>query len=109
MRWGVRLVGSCGSRRAAHVDVQGLSPSSAPSPVSSLPSSPTVADTDAAARVQGLVVLDAILSSRWTVDELEMILELSRHVCEDGGREARRGVVWGVVVTSMGEGELMPR
>ncbi|KAF8497934.1 hypothetical protein F5888DRAFT_1803386 [Russula emetica] len=33
---------------AAHIDVRGPSPSSAPSPVSSLPSSPTVADTDAA-------------------------------------------------------------
>jgi hypothetical protein len=45
------LVESCGSwllSWVAHVDVRGLSPPSAPSPVFSLPSSPTVADTDAA-------------------------------------------------------------
>jgi hypothetical protein len=52
--WSVRAIGGVvrfkAVERAAHVDAQGLSPSSAPSPVSSLPPSPTVADTDAAGR-----------------------------------------------------------
>ncbi|KAH9039672.1 Lon protease C-terminal proteolytic domain-containing protein, partial [Lactarius pseudohatsudake] len=38
-------------------------------------------------------------------DELEKILGLSRHDGEDREREARRGVVWGLVVTGMGEGD----
>jgi hypothetical protein len=42
------------------------------------------------------------------VDQLEKILGLSRHDGEDRDREARRGVVWGLVVTGMGEGEIMP-
>jgi ATP-dependent Lon protease len=41
-------------------------------------------------------------------DELEKILGLARHDREDRDREARRGVVWGLVVTGMGEGKLMP-
>jgi ATP-dependent Lon protease len=41
-------------------------------------------------------------------DDLEKILGLSRRDFEDGDREARRGVVWGLVVTGMGEGEIMP-
>jgi ATP-dependent Lon protease len=42
------------------------------------------------------------------VDELEKILGLSRHDGEDREREPRRGVVWGLVVTGMGEGAIMP-
>ncbi|KAI0263497.1 Lon protease C-terminal proteolytic domain-containing protein [Russula aff. rugulosa BPL654] len=41
-------------------------------------------------------------------DELEKILGLSRHDREDRDREAKRGVVWGLVVTGIGEGDLMP-
>ena len=92
---------------AAHVDARGLSPSSAPSPVSSLPSSTTAADAagglDKSARL-GDAGYDPVVE----VDELEKILGLSRHDREDRDREARRGVVWGLVVTGMGEGELMP-
>ena len=92
---------------AAHVDARGLPPSSLPSPISSLPSSPTVADA-----AGGLVksVRDDIAGYDPVVeeDELEKILGLSRHDCGDSDREARRGVVWGLVVTGMGEGEIMP-
>jgi ATP-dependent Lon protease len=96
---------------AAHVDARGLSPSSAPSPVSSLPSSPTVADTDGARGLYKSASArggDAGYDPVVEVDELEKILGLSRHDCEDRDREAKRGVVWGLVVTGMGEGELMP-
>lgn len=41
-------------------------------------------------------------------DELEKILGLSRHDREDRDREAKRSVVWGLVVTGIGEGDLMP-
>ncbi|KAH9022770.1 hypothetical protein EDB85DRAFT_1895098 [Lactarius pseudohatsudake] len=41
-------------------------------------------------------------------DELEKILGLSRCDGEDCEREARQGVVWNLVVTGMGEGEIMP-
>ena len=41
-------------------------------------------------------------------DELEKILGLSRYDSEDREREPRRGVVWGLVVTGMGEGATMP-
>ena len=40
--------------------------------------------------------------------QLEKILGLPQHDCEDRDRDARRGVVWGLVVTGMGVGELMP-
>jgi ATP-dependent Lon protease len=94
---------------AAHVDALGLSPSSAPSPVSSLPSSPTVADTDVGDGLDKSARLgDTGYDPVVEVDELEKILGLSRHDREDRDREARRGVVWGLVVTGMGEGELMP-
>ncbi|KAI0267949.1 Lon protease C-terminal proteolytic domain-containing protein [Russula aff. rugulosa BPL654] len=42
------------------------------------------------------------------LDGLEKILGLSWHDREYRDREARRGVVWGLVVTGMGKGELMP-
>jgi hypothetical protein len=41
-------------------------------------------------------------------DELEKILGSPQHDCEDCHREARCRVVWGLAVTGMGEGELMP-
>jgi hypothetical protein len=41
-------------------------------------------------------------------DELEKISGLSRHDLENRDREARRDVVWGLVVTGMGEAELVP-
>jgi len=91
---------------AAHVDAWGLSPSSAPSPVSSLPPSPTVADTDAAGGLDKSARLgDAGYDPVVEVDELEKILGLSRHDREDRDREARRGIVWGLVVTP-GNGNL---
>jgi len=91
----------------AHVDARGIPPSSPPSPVRSLPSSPAVTDAD------GPLVnsvrndspgYDPVVEA----DELEKILGLPRHDGEDRDREARRGVVWGLVVTGMGEGEIMP-
>jgi ATP-dependent Lon protease len=94
---------------AAHVDARGLSPSSAPSPVSSLPSSRTVADTDATGGSgKSARLVDAGYDPVVEADELEKILGLSQHDREDRDREAKRGVVWGLVVTGMGEGELMP-
>ena len=92
---------------AAHIDARGLSPSSLPSPVSSLPSSPTVADT-AAGLVKSARGGDAGYDPIVEEDELEKILGLPRHDSEDRDREARIGVVWGLVVTGMGEGEIMP-
>jgi hypothetical protein len=41
-------------------------------------------------------------------DELEKILRPSRYDGEDPGREPRRGVVWGFVVTGMGAGAIIP-
>jgi len=94
---------------AAHVDAWGLSPSLPPSPVSSLPSSPTVTNTAAAGGFDKSARLgDTRYEPVVEEDELEKILGLSRHDREDRDREARRGVVWGLVVTGMGEGELMP-
>lgn len=42
------------------------------------------------------------------LDGLEKILWLSWHDREYREREVRRVVVWGLVVTGMGEGELIP-
>jgi ATP-dependent Lon protease len=63
-----------------------------------------VADTDAAGRMDkstrdGDAGYDPVVEE----DELEKILGLSRH-----DRGARCGVVWGLFVTGMSEGELMP-
>jgi ATP-dependent Lon protease len=83
--------------------------SSPPSPISSPPSSPTVADTNAAGGLDKSARLgDTGYDPVVEADELEKILGLARHDREDRDREARRGVVWGLVVTGMGEGELMP-
>jgi len=80
-----------------------------PSPASSLRPSPTVADADAASGLDSCPRLgDAGYDPVVEADELKKILGLSRHDREDRDREARRGVVWGPVVTGMGEGELMP-
>ena len=51
---------------------------------------------------------DTVYDSVVEVDELEKILGLPQHGREDRDRESRRGVVWGLVVTGMGEGELIP-
>jgi ATP-dependent Lon protease len=68
-----------------------------------------VADTDAAG---GLDKSERLRGTGYDpvveVDELEKIIGLPRHDREDRGREARRRVIWGLVVTGMGEGELMP-
>ncbi|KAH9056835.1 ATP-dependent protease La [Lactarius vividus] len=86
---------------AAHVDAQGLAPSSLPAPLA-----PTSEASDALVKrsKEGGVGYDPIVDA----DELEKILGLSRYDGEDREREARRGVVWGLVVTGMGEGEIMP-
>ncbi len=94
---------------AAHVDARGLPPSSASSPVSSLPPSPTVADTDATGGLDksardGDAGYDPVIEA----DKFEKTLGLSRHDCENRDRKARCGVVWGLVVTGMDECELMP-
>jgi hypothetical protein len=62
---------------AAHIDARGLSPS-APSLVSLLPSSPTVANTDSTGRLDRSTRLgDAGYDPVVKVDELEKILGLS--------------------------------
>jgi ATP-dependent Lon protease len=67
-----------------------------------------VADTDAAGRLDkstrdGDVGYDPVVEE----DEHDKILGLSRHDREDRDREARCGVIWGLFVTGMSEGELM--
>ena len=91
---------------AVYVDGRGLPPSSLPSATSSRPSSPVLSDANGAL-VKSVRDDDAGYDPVVEVDELEKILGLSRHDGEDRDREARRGVVWGLVVTGMGEGEIM--
>ncbi|KAH9008756.1 Lon protease C-terminal proteolytic domain-containing protein [Lactarius hengduanensis] len=86
---------------AAHVDAQGLAPSSLPTP---LPAASEPSDALVKRSKEGGVGYNSIVEA----DELEKILGLSRYDGEDREREARRGVVWGLVVTGMGEGEIMP-
>ncbi|KAH9044893.1 ATP-dependent protease La [Lactarius deliciosus] len=86
---------------AAHVDAHGLAPSSLPAP---LPSVSEASDALVKRSKEGGVGYNPIVEA----DELEKILGLSRYDGEDRDREARRGVVWGLVVTGMGEGEIMP-
>ncbi|KAH9022788.1 ATP-dependent protease La [Lactarius pseudohatsudake] len=86
---------------AAHVDAQGLVPSSLPTP---LPAASEPSDALVKRSKEGGVGYNPIVEA----DELEKILGLSRYDGEDREREARRGVVWGLVVTGMGEGEIMP-
>ena len=86
----------------AHVDARGLSPSSRPSSPS-----PAVSDPSGAL-IQNVGNGDSGYDPVVEADQLEKILGLSRHDGEDRDREARRGVVWGLVVTGMGEGEIMP-
>ena len=89
----------------AYVDARGLPPSSLPSPAASLPSSSTTVDADGFVKSarDGDAGYDPVVEA----DDLEKILGLSRHDNEDRDREARCGVVWGLVVTGMGEGEIM--
>ncbi|KAH9022784.1 ATP-dependent protease La [Lactarius pseudohatsudake] len=86
---------------ATHVDAQGLAPSSLPTP---LPAASEPSDALVKRSKEGGVGYNPIVEA----DELEKILGLSRYDGEDREREARRGVVWGPVVTGMGEGEIMP-
>ena len=82
---------------AAYVDKQGLPPSSSPPPSPAETSKALVKRSDA-----------GYYNPVVEVDELEKILGLSRYDGEDREREPRRGVVWGLVVTGMGEGAIMP-
>lgn len=84
----------------AYVDARGLSPSSRPS-------SPAVSDANDAL-IQSVRNGDSGYDPVVEADQLEKILGPSRNDGEDRDREARRGVVWGLVVTGMGEGEIMP-
>ncbi|KAF8262462.1 Lon protease C-terminal proteolytic domain-containing protein [Lactarius quietus] len=87
---------------AALVDKQGLPPSSLPPPL------PAASETSKALVKHSSKDGDVGYNPVVEVDELEKILGLSRYDSEDREREARRGVVWGLVVTGMGEGEIMP-
>ena len=87
---------------AAHADAQDIPPSSLPSPL------PEADSETSNARVKRTEDGDASYNPDVEVDELEKILWPSRYDGEDREREARRGVVWGLVVTGMGEGEIMP-
>jgi len=84
----------------AHVDARGLPPSSRPS-------LPAVSDSNGTL-IQNVGNGDSGYDPVVEVDQLEKILGLLRHDGEDRDREARRGVVWGLVVTRMGEGKIMP-
>ncbi|KAH9039670.1 ATP-dependent protease La [Lactarius pseudohatsudake] len=86
---------------AAHVDAQGLAPSSLPAP---LPAALEPSDALVKRSKEGGMGYNPIVEA----DELEKILGLSCYDGEDRKREARRGVVWALVVTGMGEGEIMP-
>ncbi|KAH9027506.1 ATP-dependent protease La [Lactarius deliciosus] len=74
---------------AAHVDAQGLAPSSLPAP---LPTASESSDALVKRSKEGGVGYNPIVEA----DELEKILGLSRYDDEDREREARRGVVWGL-------------
>jgi ATP-dependent Lon protease len=86
---------------AAYVDKQGLPPSSLPPPL------PAPSETSKAL-VKRSKHDGAGYNPVVEADELEKILGLSRYDGEDREREPRRGVVWGLVVTGMGEGAIMP-
>ncbi|KAH9012795.1 Lon protease C-terminal proteolytic domain-containing protein [Lactarius hengduanensis] len=74
---------------AAHVDAQGLAPSSLPTP---LPAASEQSDALVKRSKEGGLGYNPIVEA----DELEKILGLSRYDGEDREREARRGVVWGL-------------
>jgi ATP-dependent Lon protease len=92
---------------AAYVDARRPPPSSLPYATSSQTSSPVLSDTSGAL-VKRVRDDDSGYGPIVEAEELEKILGLSRHGGEDRDRDARRGVVWGLVVTGMGEGEIMP-
>ncbi|KAI0033504.1 Lon protease C-terminal proteolytic domain-containing protein [Vararia minispora EC-137] len=73
-------------------------PTDAPARPTDAPAPPT--DALAAARKP--------YNPRVLVDDLEAILGVARWDPDEREREARRGVVYGLVVTGMGEGEVMP-
>ena len=88
---------------AGHVDKQGLPPSSLP------PALPALSEAESSkALVKRNKDGNAGYNPVVEADELEKILGLSRYDSEDREREPRRGVVWGLVVTGMGEGATMP-
>jgi ATP-dependent Lon protease len=82
---------------AAHVDKQVLSPSSLPPP---LPAPLEVSNAP-------VKVADGGYKPAVEADELEKTLRPSRYDGEDPGREPRRGVVWGLIVTGMGAGAII--
>ncbi len=86
---------------AAHVDAQGLPPSSLPTP---LPAASEASDALVKRSKDGDAGYNPVIEA----DDLKKILGLSHYDGEDREREACRGVVWGLVVTGMGEGEIMP-
>jgi ATP-dependent Lon protease len=92
---------------AAYIDARGLLPSSPPFATISQTPLPAVSDANGAL-VKSVRNDDAGYHPVVEADELEKILGFSRHDGDDRDREARRGVVWGLVVTGMGEGEIMP-
>jgi ATP-dependent Lon protease len=84
----------------AHVNKQGLPPSSFPPPVPASEASNVLVKRSN----DGDMGYNPIVGA----DELEKTLRLSRYDCEDRERESRRGVVWGLVVTGIGEGAIIP-
>jgi ATP-dependent Lon protease len=89
--------------RTAYVDAQGLPPSSLSFATSSLTFSPVLPDTSSAL-VKRVRDDDSRYDPLVEAEELEKILRLLRHDGGDRDHDARRGVVWGLVVTGMGEG-----
>jgi ATP-dependent Lon protease len=87
---------------AVYINKQGLPPSSLPPPPLPAPSE----------TLKALVKNSKSDSTSYNrivkVDELEKIIGLSHYDSEDREWELRRGVVWGLVVTGMGEGAIMP-
>lgn len=99
---------------AEYIDADASSSTSSPSasPSSSSSSSSTSTSTNSDHSIASTdATQNALVKYRPTVeiDELEKILGLARWDEETiGDREPRRGVVYGLVVTGMGEGEIMP-
>ena len=88
---------------AGHVDKQGLPPSSL------LPALPTVSEAEASkALVKCSKDGNAGYNPVVKADKLEKILGLSCYDGKDCEREPQQGVVWGLVVTWMGEGATTP-
>lgn len=99
---------------AEYIDADASSPTSSPSHASPSNSAPASTSTSADSDSSSTNIdpaHNALVNYRPTVeiDELENILGIARWDEETiGDREPRRGVVYGLVVTGMGEGEIMP-